>query len=266
LSRDVLLDSFDASVGGSFQTSEGLTVTVAPQSLLSSNGQIAFGKVYAETLLIKDRGDMVRFDIPTSSLGRILNSGGQVFIRLRKGTDELRLVSSRTIYIKYQENNSSSLMKVFHGDDNTLFRFDWVTSFDAINVSSQPGYEISSSKLRWISPNYFADTSGARINITASLPADFTNGNTFVYLVFKDFKSAVAMYGDVTTKKFTAFKVPTGRQALIVSITKKASNSYYLAFESLTTGQTGTISGGQIIPLSPKPTSITDIKNYLNSL
>ena len=266
LSRESILDSLDASLGGSFQTSEGLKVIFLPQSLLLPNGQIATGKIYAETMLIKERGDMVKYDKPTTSQGRILNSGGQVFIRLRKENEELHLASGKTVYIKYQENNPSPLMKVFHGDESNLYRFNWIQSTNAIAVSPQPGYEISSSVLRWISPNYFADTSGTRISITASVPSDCTNGNTFVFLVFKDFKSVVGMYGDINTKKFTALRVPTGRQAIVLSITKKGTNSYYLAHENFITGQTGTLNGGQIIPLIPKPTSITDIKFYLNTL
>ena len=266
LNKDAVLDSLDASLGGSFRTSEGLMVFVLPQSLLLPNGQVATGKIYAETMLVKERGEMVKLDKPTTSFGRILNSGGQVFIKLRKESEELHLASGKTIYIKYQDNNYSSVMKVFHGDESNLFRFNWDISSDGINTSSQQGYEISSSVLRWISPNYFADTSGTKVNISGSLPADCTNGNTVVFLVFKDFKSVVAMYGDVNTKKFTAFRIPTGRQAVVISITKKGTNSFYLGHESLTTGQSGTISGGQIIPLSPKPTSITEIKNYLSTL
>ena len=266
LNRDILLDSIDATAGGNIQTSEGLNIFILPQSLVLQNGQTATGKIYAETILIKQIGDMIRFDKPTTSMGRILISGGQVFIKLRKDNEELSLAPGKTIYIKYSDNNPSQLMRVFHGDESNLYKFNWIPKSDAIGVSTQPGYEISSSSLRWISPNYFADTMGTRINITASVPADCTNGNTSVFLVFKDIKSVIGMYGDINTKKFTAFKIPAGKQAVVVSITKKGNNSYYLSHENIITGQTGTVSGGQVVPLIPQPTSITDIKNYLSTL
>jgi hypothetical protein len=186
-------------------------------------------------------------------------------VRLRKESDELHLAPGKTIYIKYSDANPSSLMKVFHGDESNKDRFNWTQSSDAINISQNTTYEIAASSLRWISPNYFADTTGARVNVTASLPVDYTNANTVIYLVFKDQRSVVGMYGDATSKKFSSPKVPIGKAAIVVSITKKGTNSYYLGHETITTGQTN-LNGNQIVALSPKPTSLSDIKAYLATL
>lgn len=265
LNRDIILDSIDASAGGSFQTSEGLTVTILPQSFELQNGQPATGKIYAETILMKQKGDMVRLDKPTTSAGRILISGSQVFIKVRKENEELKLAAGKTIYIKYQESNTSSTFKVFHGDENNIYRFNWNVTSDAIGISALQGIEINSSRLRWISPNYFADTSGSRVNVITSLPADYTNGNTSVFLVFKDIKSVVGMYGDINNKKFSSGKVPSGKAAVVVSITKKGNNSFYLSHENIITGQPN-LNGIQTVPLKPQPTSLTDIKAYLNTL
>jgi hypothetical protein len=95
-------------------------------------------------------------------------------------------------------------MKLFYGDESNPERFNWLpttlNSRGMVGVGSQ-GYEIVSEQLRWINCDYFADSSGARVNVTTSLPADYTNANTSVYLVFKEIKSVVGMYGDMTTKK-----------------------------------------------------------------
>ena len=73
------------------------------------------------------------------------------------------------------------------------------------------------------------------------------------------------MYGDMTTKKFSSSKVPVGKAAIMVSITKKGTNSYYLGHETITTGQTS-LNGVQTVPLTPQPTSLSDIKAYLSTL
>jgi hypothetical protein len=73
------------------------------------------------------------------------------------------------------------------------------------------------------------------------------------------------MYGDMTTKKFSSPKVPAGKVAIVVSITKKGTNSYYLGHETITIGQTS-LNGVQTVPLTPRQTSLTDIKAYLNTL
>lgn len=271
LNKEISLDSIDAS-GGTFQTSAGLTVTILAQSLLLTNGQQATGKIYIETLLIKQKGDMIKVDKPTTSFGRVLISGGEIFIKVRKENEELHLANGKGIYIKYVDPSASSLMKLFYGDESVLERFNWVaassnqTSNGGIDTTRNPaGYQLFSTQLRWINCDYFADSSGSRINITASLPADYTNANTSVYLVFKDINAVAGMYGDMSSKKFTSPKIPVGKSAIIISITKKGNNSYYLGHETITTGQTNN-NGTQTVILSPQPTSITDIKAYLGTL
>ncbi|MDB5221960.1 MAG: hypothetical protein JWN83_627 [Chitinophagaceae bacterium] len=268
LRKENFLDSLDATAGGTVQTSEGLTVIVLPASLQLSNGQLATGKIYVETMLVKQRGDMVRLNKPTTSFGRILVSGGEIFVTIRKENEELHLAPGKTIYIKYNDSNPSSLMKLFYGDESDPQRFNWVQSTlngsAAIGANSQ-GYEIVTDRLRWINCDYFADSLGSRVNVTASLPADYTNANTFVYLVFKDIKSVAGMYGDVASKKFSSSKVPNGKAAVVISITKKGTNSYYLGHETITTGQTS-LNGVQTVPLKPQPTSLSDIKAYLSTL
>ena len=269
LKKDNFVDSIDATAGGTFQTSEGLTVIVLPGTLQLANGLAATGKIYVETVLVKQRGDMVRLDKPTTSFGRILISGGEIFVRIRKENEELHLAPGKTIYIKYNDSPSSSLMKLFYGDESDPQRFNWIQTTTntsaAIAITSQ-GYEIVTDKLRWINCDYFlADTTGARVNVMASLPADYTNANTSVYLVFKDIKSVAGMYGDATSRKFSSTKIPSGKAAIIVSITKKGTNSYYLSHETITTGQTN-LNGIQTVPLKPQPTSLSDIKNYLSTL
>lgn len=268
LKKENLVDSVDASVGGTFQTSDGLNVMVLPQSLLLPSGLPATGRIYIETIIVKQKGDMVRVDKPTTSFGRILVSAGEIFIRIRKENVELQLAPGKTVYLKYNDNNPTSLMRLFYGDESNSERFNsipsTVSSSAALGPSPQ-GYDLVSDKLRWINLAYFADSSGARINVAASLPADYTNANTSVYLVYKEIKSVVGMYGDQTSKKFASPKVPIGKAAVIVSITKKGPNSYYLGHETITTGQTN-LNGIQTVPLKPQPTSLADIKAYLNTL
>jgi hypothetical protein len=266
LNKEIALDSIDAG-GGTLQTSSGLTITILPQSLLLTNGQPATGRIYIETLLIKQKGDMIKMDKPTTSFGRVLISGGEILIRVRKENEELHLANGKGVYIKYYDSSPSPLMKIFYGDENNIERFNWIPSLNSSTIIgvTQQGYEIFSEKLRWINCAYFSDSSGARVSVTASLPADYTNANTSVYLVFKDINSVVGMYGDVTSKKFTSPKIPVGKTAVVVSITKKGTNSYYLGHENIVTGQTG-LNGNQTIILKPQPTSLSDIKTYLGTL
>lgn len=271
LRREHLLDSVDATAGGTFQTQEGLTVIVLPGSLLLPNGQPATGRIYVESMVIRQKGDMVRLDKPTTSFGRVLISGGEVFVRIRKENEELQLAPGKGIYIKFTDPAPTRLMKLFYGDESNPERFNWLpatnqTGSGAVDtLSNPPGYVLFSTQLRWINCDYFADTTGGRVNVTASLPADYTNANTSVYLVFKEIRSVVGMYGDMTSKRFSSPKVPSGKTAVVISITKKGTNSYYLGHETITIGQTS-LNGVQTVPLKPQPMSLSDIKAYLATL
>lgn len=271
LKRENLLDSLDGTAGGTIQTSDGLTVIVPPGTLLRPGGQPATGRIHIETMLIRQKGDMVRLDKPTTSFGRVLISGGEIFIKIRKEGEELHLAPGKGIYIRYADPAPNPLMKLFYGDEKNPERFNWIPATNlngAVNVDTSrtsTGYELFSNNLRWINCDYFADTSGARVNVTASLPADYTNANTSVYLVFKEIKSVVGMYGDAATKRFASPKVPSGKSAVVISITKRGTNSYYLAHENIVIGQTN-LNGTHVVPLMPRPTSLTDIKAYLGTL
>lgn len=273
LVKDPVADSIDATIGGTITTSEGLTLIIAPLIFQKPGGiPVVSGKIYFETILIKNRGDMVRMDRPTTSNGRMLISGGEIFIKAMKEGDELQLIPGKKIYIKYPDASASSQMRLFIGDESNPEQFNWIQSPDstAVSLSTQPGlgYQLSSGSLRWINCDYFGDSSGQRVNVTASLPIDCTNANTTMFLVFKDLKSVMGMYGNMNTKKFSSQKVPVGKNAVVVSITKKANNSYFLAYEHIVTGSVG--SGGinttHVVALSPHPMSLTDIKSYLATL
>ena len=273
LVKEPVPDSIESTLGGTITTPEGLSLIIAPAIFQKSNGvPVLSGKIFFETMLIKNRGDMVRMNRPTTSFGRMLISGGEIFIKAMKDGDELQLIPGKRIYIKYPDASASSQMRLFTGDESNPDQFNWIQSPDssAVGISTQGGlgYQLSSSSLRWINCDYFGDSSGQRVNVTASLPIDCTNGNTTVFLVFKDLKCVMGMYGNMNTKKFSSPKVPVGKNAIVVAITKKANNSYFLSNETIVTGSVG--SGGvnsvHTVPLSPHPMSLNDIKAYLATL
>jgi len=269
LIKDPGTDSIDASAGGTITTPDGVILTIAPGIFMKPGGLVVTGKVYAEITLIRNKGDMVRMDRPTTSNGRMLISAGELFLKFTKDNEELQLIAGKRIYVKIPDSSPLSQMKFFVGDESNPEQFNWVPgdSTYSLGISTQNGlgYQLVSSSLRWVNCDYFADSSGQRVHITASLPVDYTNANTFVYLVFKDLKSVMGMYGNMSTKKFSSQNVPVGKNAVVVSITKKANNSYYFAAENIVTGSvnTGGAISTHIVPLSPHPMSLTDIKTYL---
>ena len=248
--------------------SNGLQLTFPPNSCVTSAGVPVTGKIYIETRLIKTKGDMILMNKPTSSNGSLLVSGGEIFISLRKDGQEIKLAPNVKIYIRYADVGTNQQMKLFLGDESNPAQFNWLpnTSTDTLSVGPL-AYEIASSHLRWINCDYFYDTTGiTRSSISATLPANYTNANTAVFLVFKELRSVLGMYGDVPEKRFLSSKVPNGKTAIVVAISKQG-NDYFLGKESLTTGvNASSTTNIQKVSVNPVKTSLADIRAYLATL
>ena len=247
----------------------GLQLTFPPLSVVTSAGQVVTGKIYVEARLIKTKGDMVLLNKPTTSNGSMLVSGGEVFVSLSKNGLQLQLAPNAKFYIRYSDAPTSQLMKLFYGiESSNVTQVNWVpstNSSDTVAVGSQ-FYEIASSHLRWINCDYFYDTVGiTRSIISATLPSNYTNANTTTFLVFKELRSVLGMYGDVPEKRFLSPKVPNGKTAIVVAISKQG-NDYFLGKETITIGVNATTNNIQKVPLTPVKSSLAAIRSYLATL
>jgi hypothetical protein len=264
----IVKDSIEVNANVALLTaSNGVQVTFPPLCCVSSAGQVITGKVYVELLLIKKKGDMVLMNKPTISNGNVLVSGGEIFISLKKDGKELQLAPNAKIYIRYADAPTNPQMKLFIGDESNPAQFNWLPNTnlsDTLGIGPQT-YEIATSHLRWINCDYFYDTTGiTRSTVSAHLPANYTNANTTTFLVFRDFRSVLGMYPDVPQKKFSSGKIPNGKVATVVAISKQG-NDYFLGKETITTGVNVT-TGNQKVVVNPVKASLADIKLFLSTL
>ena len=247
----------------------GLQLTFPPLCFVNSVGQIVDGKVNVEARLIKTKGDMVLLNKPTTSNGSMLVSGGEVFVSVSKNGQQLQLAPNAKFYVRYADAPTSQLMKLFYGvESSAVTQVNWIpgtNSSDTVAVGSQ-FYEIASSHLRWINCDYFYDTVGiTRSQVSATLPSNYTNTNTSCFLVFKELRSVLGMYGDVPEKRFLSPKVPNGKTAIVVAISKQG-NDYFLGKETITIGVNATTNNIQKVPLTPVKSSLAAIRSYLATL
>jgi hypothetical protein len=257
-------DSFEVNNTAADRNISGMQLLFTPNCCTNSTGQPVTGKVNVEALLIKDKGDMVLMNKPTSSNGQLLVSGGEIFISLNQNGQQLQLAPNAKVYLRYADAVPNPQMKLFYGDETNLQQFNWVPGFDSIRAGNQ-FYDIVSSKLRWINCDYFYDTTGTvRSTVSAYLPFNYTNANTETFLVFKNIRSVLGMYGDVAEKRFISAKVPNNLAATVVAISKQG-NDYFLGKEQITTGVNVT-AGNQRVSLTPVKTSLADIKTFLGTL
>ena len=248
----------------------GLNCGFPPHSVQSMAGQVITGTVQVEVMLVKKKGDMIRLNLPTTSNGRLLVSGGEVYIRLKKDNQELQLAPNARIYLSYPADQPvNTQMKLFMGIESNSFPLNWYPNSDpvnnTINITSQ-NYEIQTNHLHWISTDYFYDTANlTRVAVTADMANYFTNSNTIAFTVFKDFRSVVGMYGDISTRSFSTGRLPGGKAITVVVISKQG-NDYFLGYVNAVTTYANGGSAVQQLVVKPVIKLLPDILNFLNSL
>ncbi len=246
----------------------GLQCTFSPMSCVNSSGQAVTGKIYAEVMVIKKKGDMVLMNKPTMSNGSMLISAGELFISLKKDGQELNLKQGASIQIRYTAFPTNSLMQLFFGDETNPERFNWIPNIDTLNNRINIGqqvYEIITNRLRWINLDYFYNTAGVTLStITTKMPENYTNANTTVFLVFKDLQSVLRLNANVAQRQFAIEKIPNGKDATLVAISKQG-NDYFLGKETITTGGS-TTTGTQQVQITPVKSSLAAVKDFMATL
>ncbi|HMC98692.1 MAG TPA: hypothetical protein VKH37_01015, partial [Ferruginibacter sp.] len=211
----------------------------------------------------------IRLGKPTTSNGRLLVNSSDIFVRLKDDTSELAIAPGAKITLKYPESPVNTQMKFFVGDETSSPKFNWLPNPDLISNTvgmSQTNYEIQTNRVRWMGTNYFFDTANIqRVKIKASLANYFTNANTIAYVVFRDFRSVVAMDPDLVSRKFSTGLMPVGKLVTVVIISKQG-NDFFMGFENITTANSANTPGEQTVTVTPVIKSIGEIIAFLNTL
>jgi hypothetical protein len=264
--------------GGTYTFANGCTVRLAPNSCTGGNGQVASGAAQLEVILIRSRGDMVQYRMETISDGKLLESGGQMFVRVSQNNQELSLVNNQAVAISYSIPSSpNGTMKIFNGTEGSDGRVNWVVNRDSTvnnvfarrdSFSNNYLYDLSCNRLRWINCDYFYSDTANLVKYYVQMADSFTNVNTGVFTVFRNLNAMLALQGDSTTRKFgvpNGYRgVPAGSAVTFVSISRLGRDStdfrYYLGTSNVN------ITGNVTYPLNPVRKTLAEIRTFLNTL
>ena len=267
----VYYDSFKVDSNNAYVlTPFGLQLGFPPHSCVGNAGQTISGFVQVELQLVKKKGDMIQLNKPTTSNNKLLISGGEVFIRLKQNGQNLQLAPNVKIQVRFpMDIPIATQMKLFFGDESNPERFNWLPNTDLLNntlsITTQ-NYEIQTNHLGWLNADYLYDTAGVSLTtVTANLIPQFTNGNTIAFTVFKDYRSVVAMYGDINTRKFSTVRLPVGKEVTVIVISKQG-NDYFMDHKTIATASPSNTPGNQSVLVSPVITTMASIKAYLSTL
>jgi hypothetical protein len=268
-------DSVEVTSTTKFHYSEFLDITFPASFAKFPNGEQVTGKVKVEVIHLRKKGDFIRFARPTTSYGRLLESGGAFYIKVTKNGQELVLNSGKSITLNIRDANALSDMKVFYGvtpqgtlpaGTNPLFTWVQATDSSSVNVVTRQdssgtyrAYELTSKGFNWVNCDYFIDPSLAKTRIDAILPANFTNTNTTVFAVFKEQKIVVQLNGEIATRSFFAPNIPTGKKITLISLSKIGDDLYSASKDV-------TVESNMRVTLNPEKRTKAQIDQLLDAL
>lgn len=275
---DLIIDTFDCSLGDTIQFKDYLTINVPAGSFTENSGAVASGKVRIEFFRLKKKGDYIKFFKPTTSEGYLLESGGGFFIRVIKNGQELKLAPNASITVRFTDTEDPKInMQVFHARETIPFissgidtLHTWTRHTDTSWIKTWQGqdslgnvlkgYELTTTKLRWTSANRFIDSSLPHTNIFAYLPQNFTNKNTVVYAVFENQKTIVNLTADFRSRSFTTMRSPRGAKIRILSFSRLGTDLY------MGVKLVNDVGTNNVYKIEPQKKSLSDILAYINGL
>jgi hypothetical protein len=270
--------TINLATGGTYTFANGCTVRLGPNACSGGSGQMATGAAQLEVILIRSRGEMVQHRMETLSDGKLLESGGQLFVRVSQNNQELSLVSNQAVTINYTIPSSpNGTMQIFNGTEGNNGRVNWVLNRDSTvnnvavrrdSFSNNFLYGLTSNRLRWINCDYFISDTANLVKYYVQMADSFTNVNTGVFTVFRNLNAMMALQGDSTTRKFgvpNGYRgVSAGSAVKLVSISRVGIDSsnyrYYLGTSDVN------IAGNVTYPLNPVRKTLAEIKTFLNTL
>lgn len=251
---------------------QGTKVTFPANAFVTSNGTPVKGDVSIELKEIYDKSDMVLSDRPTMSNGRILISGGELFIGATANGQELRLDENTNILIELAPTTTvDTTMGLFTGTETDSI-FNWTqvdidttaTRDDSLWYVSDPGYYydpshyvFAISTLGWINCDKFIGSASTYMHVTCT--GEPTPSATKVYLIFKNLNGVAQLNYEWGAHKYYSVMAPIGEQATIVAFGIK-DNKEYFATKDIT------VSNDLNVSLDLAPSSSEEIQTALQNL
>jgi hypothetical protein len=269
--------TFEAELGGKIVTLDDVSLEIPANACVSKDNKPCKGKVDIEILYLRTKADLITNDKPTTSGGKLLVSGGVVYIIATQNKQEIKIANGKSIKIRLKNTAPDANMRFFEGKTEGRFKFDWVqvsgqnsptvtpaTWVDSAGSRENKGYEILTDRFGWINCDKFYDDQNLTNKFAVALADSFTNRNTSVFVVFKDINSVVKLEGNPSTKQFSipnGYKgIPIGKAVTVVSISKFDDKS------SMIDVQETTVTATSVVKMKPQRANSDDIKKKIKDL
>ena len=221
-SRDTLLE------GG-----QGTKITIPKLTFCDENGNI-LPEIKIELREFYKLSDMMFSNLTTMSNGKIIETGGMIYINATSENKKLEIVKGKNITVEFKTNYNSE-MKVFSGETDSLGNINWYKQnekrlnedaprVDTIPYSPNLHNILTSNTLGWVNCDKFLS-----FPETTDIFVKNQNGidtNVFCGLILKKYNSIIpSTFTNNNAVKF--HPVPLNEEAIIILLSFKQDKYSY---------------------------------------
>jgi len=255
-------------------TRQGARVTFNPNDLVDADGQRPNGSISIELIEIYSRGDMIKYRRFPVSSNRVLNSAGELFVKMNSNGKELHLKSTGALQIRVPVADPTEGKEVFYLEPVLVSDFDWIEASSTVDsVGSvkvvewmgtsglQTGYEFSSKRLGWINAASFLDDPNLeKGQARVQLPKKYKPLNTVAFVVFKDLNAVLPLPFDSSLNSIIKMDLPLDAEVTLLIISRQGGDIFHL-------GQLPTTTGANLdVEIVPKEAPLQEIVTFLDDL
>lgn len=238
----------------------GVIVQIPANAFETKNGVPVDGVVRVEMREMLDAGSMIMADRATVSNGRLLSSGGQLYLNASQGGQDLRLRDGASVSVNVPTTSVDPNMQLFVGNDSSGV-FNWqatnvsvadTTANDTSSTNDTTGtggggaggsggwtppitdsldyYRMQLQQLfNWINCDYFWSDPRPTTSFEVHVPDGHDDSNTksFVYLPSINSVVPVYRYSNGVFTVGPGYYLPIGIDAVFVTISYKNNTIYY---------------------------------------
>ena len=259
------LFTVNAAAGGVVSGQDGVTMVFPPNAFRTLAGATVSGSVQVELVEALTVGDMLWLNKRTvgndNGQLRPLVSGGQYYVNVTQGGQQLRLAENAGQVYVPAPNGIDPNMQLFSGsvDGDGIITWDPFGNGAGLGQDSL-SYSFPNDSLGWINCDYFMNQSPIT-GVQAVCPSEHNLSNTLVWMVFPDMNSLTNLNSNGTNIFATggSYQVPVGINVQIIALSN-LGGTYSWATVSTT------VTAGLSVDLSFEPTTLDAFELYVSGL
>lgn len=251
----------NAELGGTLYSNGKVMLVVAPNSLITREGDAIKGAVNIELIELRKPSGMIMMNKPTiaqktdGSKSQLI-TGGEIYLRISQNNADV--VAEKPVKVAVLAEKTDDRMSLFNAVFDKQNNLSWTGSKSDLSIENidfkgdlKSAYVFPANTWGWINIDRFMNDPREKKKISAKLPSGFNSSNTVVLIAFQG-ETSVAQLDQFENDRFTEHYglVPVGTPIHVISLSNYKGNWLY-SVQAVTVGpETGMVTLDTFSPVS----------------